>query len=301
METEATGKKAAEGEAGDLTFRALPRIGMKGHPTLSEKWLQKQIAKDPSILGLGKLDVKDVERQQPGAGRLDMLLVDADGQTRYEVELQLGATDPSHIIRVLEYWDNERRRFPQYDHIAVLAAEDITSRFFNVISLFNHSIPIIAIQFSAHQISDIEVTLLFVTVLDLTQLGTEEEDEKEVTDRQYWTRNSTPKMLSLADRVHDFIKETDPGIELGYRKRYIGLVRDKAANNYVRMIPKKKQVNLDFPRISQSDDVTNLIADSGISMLEPNRWSHYRLIIQQTDFSRHSELLKTLIKRSQES
>ena len=30
-----------------------------------------------------------------------------------------------------EYWDIERRRYPQYDHCAVLIAEDITSRFLN--------------------------------------------------------------------------------------------------------------------------------------------------------------------------
>ncbi len=33
-----------------------------------------------------------------------------------------------------------------YDHTAVIVAEDITSRFLNVISLFNGTIPIIAIQ-----------------------------------------------------------------------------------------------------------------------------------------------------------
>ncbi len=38
------------------------------------------------------------------AGRLDLLLQDAN-QRRYEVEIQLGATDESHIIRTIEYWD----------------------------------------------------------------------------------------------------------------------------------------------------------------------------------------------------
>ena len=47
----------------------------------------------------------------------------------------------SHIIRTIEYWDIERKRYPQYEHCAVLVAEDITSRFLNVISLFNGTIP----------------------------------------------------------------------------------------------------------------------------------------------------------------
>ena len=46
----------------------------------------------------------------------------------------------------MEYWDIEKKRNPQYDHVAVLIAEDITARFFNVISLFNGVVPIIALQ-----------------------------------------------------------------------------------------------------------------------------------------------------------
>ncbi len=56
--------------------------------------------------------------------------------------MQLGATDESHIIRTSEYWDIERRKYPQYDHTAVIVAEDITSRFLNVVGLFNGFIPI---------------------------------------------------------------------------------------------------------------------------------------------------------------
>ncbi len=47
------------------------------------------------------------EKTQPSGGRFDLLLADDDG-TRYEVEVQLGATDPSHIIRTIEYWTAKR-------------------------------------------------------------------------------------------------------------------------------------------------------------------------------------------------
>ena len=60
------------------------------------------------MLGLGDVILKDKERIQPHAGRLDLLLQDADGSRRYEVEVQLGATDENHIIRTIEYWDLER-------------------------------------------------------------------------------------------------------------------------------------------------------------------------------------------------
>ena len=74
---------------------------------------------------------------------------DRDTKRRYEVELQVGSTDEAHIVRTIEYWDIERKRYPQYDHCAVLIAEDITSRFLNVISLFNGMVPFIAIQMQA--------------------------------------------------------------------------------------------------------------------------------------------------------
>jgi len=59
---------------------------------------------DGPIPGLGDLDIRARERRHAKAGRLDLLLRDAN-QRRYEVEIQLGATDESHIIRTIEYWD----------------------------------------------------------------------------------------------------------------------------------------------------------------------------------------------------
>ena len=88
-------------------FIKAEHISLKDHPELNEKWVQNLIADDPSILGLGDLVLKDKERVQPRAGRLDLLLQDSDTNRRYEVELQLGPTNETHIIRTIEYWDIE--------------------------------------------------------------------------------------------------------------------------------------------------------------------------------------------------
>src|SRR5215510_8764077 len=160
------------------------KISLLGHPELSEKWVQARMAEDPTLLGLGDLILKDKERIQPRAGRLDLLFQDADASRRYEVEIQLGSTDESHIIRTIEYWDVERKRYPQYDHYAVIVAEDITSRFLNVIGLFNGYIPLIALQMSALRIGD-QITLTFTKVIDVLSLGLDDEGEEiqAVTDR----------------------------------------------------------------------------------------------------------------------
>ncbi len=74
-------------------------VSLKNTPGLNEKWLQDQIQADPSILGLGHaLDCKAREHIQPGAGRLDLLLQDADSDRWYEVEIQLGKTDESPLF-----------------------------------------------------------------------------------------------------------------------------------------------------------------------------------------------------------
>ena len=150
-------------------------VSLKSHPVLTERWLQDEIVRDTSILGLGDLAVRSQERNQPKAGRLDLLLEDPDSGTRYEIELQLGTVDESHIIRTIEYWDLERRRYPQYDHVAVIVAEEITSRFFNVIGLFNGFIPLIAIQLNALEVNGF-MTLNSTRVLDIQSLGAEEDD-----------------------------------------------------------------------------------------------------------------------------
>jgi hypothetical protein len=141
------------------------KISLKNNPEINERWVQERLVEDPSLLGLGDVIIKDKERRQPGAGRLDLLLQDSEAEKRYEVEIQLGKTDESHIIRTIEYYDIERKLYPDYDHTAVIIAEDITSRFLNVINLFNGVIPLIAIQIQALQVGE-QISLVFTTVLN---------------------------------------------------------------------------------------------------------------------------------------
>ena len=225
-------------------FKKLEVFSLKNHPELNEKWVHQVIIEDPSLLGLGDLIVKDAERTQPSGGRLDLLLFEPESNRRYEVEFQLGRTDETHIIRTLEYWDYERRRFPQYEHCAVLIAEDITSRFLNVISLFNGIIPIIAIQMKAVKM-DNNFSLLFTTVLDELTLGTEEEEsERTPADRNYWEKISSREMIKLCDKLLEHINEFATGYNLKYNKYYIGLNKDGISKNFVSFTPRKSSLLL---------------------------------------------------------
>lgn len=208
-------------------------LGLKSYPEYNERWLQQVIADDPSILGLGELELLDVERRQLHAGRLDLLMADFEANTRYEIELQLGSTDESHIIRAIEYWDNERRRYPDREHVAVIVAEDITSRFLNVISLFNRAIPLIAIQVRALNVAGF-LTVHCTKVLDLTLIEAEEETTHEqVVDRGYWIKHGSADTVALADKLLRIIHEVGGGDQLAlkYNKHYIGLAKHGVPSN----------------------------------------------------------------------
>lgn len=276
-------------------------FSLKSHPTLNEVWVQKQIAEDPSILGLGDLVLKDRERLQPRAGRLDLLLQDSDTDRRYEVEIQLGATDESHIIRTIEYWDIERKRYPQYDHCAVIVAEDITSRFQNVIGLFNGMIPLIAIQMRALKVDE-KVGLIFTTVMDELSLGLVDDDEEtsEVTDRNYWEKRGTPSTVQLADKLLKLVHQCDAKLELKYNKFYIGLAKDDRPNNFVTFRPKKAALNLSV-KIPHSDEVSSMIDEAGLDTLDYDRkWGNYRLRLKSGDIEKHEITLSKLIRRAYE-
>lgn len=275
------------------------KILLKGHPEFNERWVQDRIAEDPTILGLGDLILKDKERIQPRAGRLDLLFQDPETNLRYEVEVQLGRTDESHIIRTVEYWDLERKRYPQYDHVAVLVAEDITSRFLNVISLFNRVIPLVAVQMNAIQIGEM-ITLVCTTVLDQRVLGIagEDEEEQEVTDRSYWEKRGTKATVRMADEVLGIVKTFDPELELKYNKFYIGISKNGQPCNFVIFRAQKQALRME-PRLPRSDEVEGRLETAGLDVLEySSRNGRYRIRLAKGDIEKHTELLTELLAQA---
>jgi predicted transport protein len=253
-------------------------------------------------LGLGDLVLRDRERTQPGAVRLDLLLQDPETNRRYEVELQLGATDEGHIIRTIEYWDIERKRYPQYDHCAVLVAEDITSRFLNVVALFNGAMPLVAIQMQALKIAE-HTTLIFTTVMDELTRGLIDEDEDAEaapTDRAYWESKATKATVAIADQLLDIVHEFDPSLAFKYNKFYIGLSKEGRADNFVTFRPQKSGMVLRV-KLKQSDDIQNKIDAAGLDALNYDRWGNYRFRLAKDDPKKHADVLRDLIRLAHES
>lgn len=195
----------------------------------NEFWLQDQIVANPACLGLGELEVITRERQQASGGRLDILLKDPEDDSMYEVEVMLGETDETHIIRTIEYWDNEKRKWPQRQHFAVLVAESITRRFFNVIQVLSHAIPMIAIQANIVE-ADGQKMLTFAKILDTYEepeegsgLPSEAHDETYWREKAAWTMDTAGALLEIVQPVYS-------DASVNYVKNYIGIMVN--GNNY---------------------------------------------------------------------
>jgi len=279
-------------------FEKAETLWMKAHPGLTEKWVQNIIADDPSILGLGDLELRQKERPQLKAGRLDLLLQHPDTNRRFEVELQLGAVDETHIIRTIEYWDIEKKAYPQYEHCAVLIAEDVNSRFLNVLALFNASLPLIVIKMQAIKVAG-KVTLVFTKVFDERPRGLVDEDEEALAapaDRSYWESKSSPASLGVVDNVLEIAKELDSGLTLNFTKHYIGLQKDGASFSFFGFRPRRRSTTIEIKH-PQSDDIDKMIEEAGLETLDyDTRWNQYRLRLTPETVATKKEILAKLLQ-----
>ncbi len=280
-----------------FTYAKPEKISMKNHPECNENWVRDIIAADPPVLGLGDLEIKDIERAQPQGGRLDLLLKDPDSGKRYEVEIMLGTVNESHIVRCIEYWDIERKRYPQYEHSAVLIAENITTRFLNVISLFNNSIPLIAIQMEALKLDD-KIILHFTKVLDEIIPGEDDEDEPPPmsVDRSYWEKKVLKQSLDTVDTSLEIIKGFDPSAQPNYNKAYIGITDGMRPRNYLLFKAKKQFVRVEA-KIRDQEQWRQRLEDAEIFVF-PGRGKRKRIHFRMNnvELEKNKELISELYR-----
>jgi hypothetical protein len=209
----------------------------------------------------------------------------------------LGATDEAHIIRTIEYWDVEQKLYPQYKHCAVLIAEDITSRFLNVVSLFNGLIPLIAIQMQALKVG-LARTIVFTKVMDELSRGLVDKDEEAAAapaDRGYWEKRGSKMTVQMADQLLAIAQQFDPSLKLTYNKYYIGFSRDDQPYNFVILRPRKSTINIDA-KVGRSEEWDKRIEEADVEALEyDTRYDRYRLALQKDDIANNGQLLKELI------
>ena len=263
---------------------------------LDERWLQDRIEEDASLLGLGDLHIIKRERTQITGGRIDFLMYDPENEIRFEIEIMLGTLDESHIIRTIEYWDIERQRFPTLDHRAVIVAEEITSRFFNVIRLLNRAVPLIALQLNAFHFED-SVVLHFTKVLDVYESGEEEEERAEQTDRRYWEKQTNSASFSIVDRIISMVSTP----RVTYNKYHIAL--GTTDYNFCWFHPRRSAshcyVHL-HPRYEDLEMIVQQFEDAGLGAgIHRSKNIKFKLTVK--DLERNSALLKEVISKSEKA
>jgi hypothetical protein len=256
-----------------------------------EKWLQDLIIKDPGVLGFGDVLVIHRERQQPSGGRIDLILSDPEESLRYEVEIMLGSVDESHIIRTIEYWDVERRRFPSSEHRAVIVAEEITNRFFNVIGLLNKAIPIIALQLNAFLMDD-KLILNFVRVLDIIE---EAEDEPgDPVDRKYWETRSVKKSIDLMDSIIGLIPKEAGDVRIKYNRHHVAV--GTSGTNFLWLHPRKGgHVHFHVaPGEEAREKLMPRLEEKGIEC-GPHRSDLMKVVITTKEFEENKDLIFEIV------
>jgi hypothetical protein len=263
-----------------------------------EYWLQDQISDNPACLGFGELEALAKERQQSSGGRLDILLKNPEDDSMYEVEVMLGETDETHIIRTIEYWDNEKRRWPQRKHFAVLVAERVNRRFFNVIHLLSYSIPIIAVQVTMLNVNG-RKTLHFTKVLDTF----EEIDDGTSLDNRNYNRECWLKKakwtLDAADSVLKCVGPVFGSATLTYAKYYVAVTVQ--GYNYIRLHKRSPNKSLLEFRMAESlqDETAHLLDENHITYARKPKT--FVILVDKEMVDRNAQLLASvgaLIKTS---
>ncbi len=134
----------------------------------------------------------------------------------YEIEVMLGETDETHIIRTIEYWDIEKRKRPKRQHTAVLVAEKINTRFYNVINLLSHSVPIIGIQANLYR-HDENVSMVFTKIIDSFE-EPEIEEEGEILHGIEYLKENWPITAQIIEILTPIIVSSCSDNRINHRK-----------------------------------------------------------------------------------
>ncbi len=257
-----------------------------------EYWLQDIIYSNPERLGLGKLVAVRKEKRQSSGGRLDILLKDPNDNTMYEVEVMLGETDPSHIIRSIEYWDNEKRKYPQRQHFAVLIAESFDRRYFNIIQLLSLNVPMIAIQADLLEVGN-EKILNFTKILDV-YVETEDEEEANPVTENTW-REKAPWTLDTAKKHLEILSEIEKNIELKFTQSYISIVVNGKNNyQYDKRTKPNSVVWFNVKEEEKVDAINKIFDDKNIVYSYNNKYKDFSLTYDKNFISKNQDLIKQI-------
>ena len=188
---------------------------------------------------------------------------------------------------------NFPRRWPTREHRAVIVAEEITTRFFNVIALFNRAIPMIAIKLGAVQVDD-KIVLTFTTVLDIFE-EPDDEGDGELADRDYWEKRSNPESLRIVDQCAQLLSTDGHRPRLTYNRHHIAMGGSR--QNFAWFHPRKAQKHCHFHvKVGEANlqESTAKLEAAGISV-EPHRKNGLRVIVTPAEMRQHESVIREVL------
>jgi hypothetical protein len=260
-----------------------------------EYWLQDLIYENPSLLGLGELVPVSKEKKQSSGGRLDLLLKNPEDNSMYEIEVMLGETDPSHIIRTIEYWDIEKRRYPQRQHFPVLIAESFNKRYFNVIQILGLNIPMIAIQADMLEVGEQKV-ISFTKILDVYEEPAENDNETKIVSETTWA-NDANWTLQTAKDLLAIINSNELKFSLNYTQSYVAIVSSNKSNMYWLYKRSEPKSYLGFREKDDEkvESIKNLLDKNSIPFTY-NKYKEFLIIIDRDFIKKKKDIVLTINK-----
>lgn len=276
-------------------FVTLDQTELQEEP-LNEQQLQEHIESDPNMLDLGASGLKVLQSQkQTPRGRLDLLL-EADHNERYVVEIQLGEPDPSHIIRLIEYWEVESRNDMDYTYYAVLVAENIIQgRHFNVLNVLKrHGLPLVAVNVTAVKQADGVIGLSFSRVLDSFEETEDGDSLQEPASEESWTDHHGEDIAELAKKMCQKF-----GVHPNFTRNYVGMEDpEKGRNARCKIYGRKRNraIELRFV-LSKSAELDKAIEEQGF---EPDyrRGAYWIQIGGDADLEKHASFLTQMYRKA---
>jgi hypothetical protein len=180
----------------------------------------------------------------------------------------------------------------------VLIAEEVTSRFLNVMSLLAGSIPLVAIQLNVLKVED-QLLLDFVKVLD--QRALREDDAGETgggeANRSMWEERVGSDVMKICDRIAEIANEVaEPKLELKYQKRHLGLCPHGSFFNVAALIPKMAFVAVRMG-IPDSDAWLKRFQDAGSEVNSRNPGS-ITIRIRRDELQEHAVMVRELLHQA---
>jgi hypothetical protein len=253
-----------------------------------EYWLQDLIYENPSILQLGPIVPVSKEKRQSSGGKLDILLKNPEDNSMYEIEIMLGATDPSHIIRTIEYWDIEKRRYPQRQHFPVLIAESFNKRYFNVIQILSLNVPMIAIQVDLLEVDDKKI-INFTKILDIYEEQAED-DETTVVSETTWSTNAN-WTLQTAKELLSHLNQGGSNLKLNFTQSYVSLVNSNRGNAY--WLHKRTDPKSYFGFKEKDDEKVEAIKeifDKSSLPFTYNKYKEFLVVVDKEFIKKHKDI-----------